>query len=68
MCCWDNLPEEIRLYIISLLGQIYRDAATKIQIKWINYYINETGQHVFYLNEKPLGAINKEQLAFYKGK
>ena len=39
-----------------------------LQRKWINYYINETGQHVFYLNEKPLGAINKEQLAFYKGK
>jgi hypothetical protein len=39
MCCWDNLPEEIRLYIISLIGQIYKDAVTKIQIKWINYTI-----------------------------
>jgi hypothetical protein len=39
MCCWDDLPDEIKLYIISFIGQIYKDAATKIQIKWINYTI-----------------------------
>jgi hypothetical protein len=39
MCCWDDLPDEIKLYIISLIGQIYKDSATKIQIKWLNYTI-----------------------------
>ena len=39
MCCWDKLPQEIQAYIISFIGQIYKDAATKIQIKWINYTI-----------------------------
>jgi hypothetical protein len=35
------------------------------QRKWSDVYIKETGQHVFYLNEKPLGMINKNQLNFY---
>ena len=39
MCCWDDLPIELRFYIIDQLHQIYVEAAKKIQIKWINYYI-----------------------------
>jgi hypothetical protein len=35
------------------------------QRKWSDVYIKETGQHIFYLNEKALGIINKNQLNFY---
>jgi len=38
------------------------------QRKWNDFHINETGQHVFILNEKPLGKINKAQLDFYNRK
>ena len=41
---------------------------TNLQRKWVDFYIGETGQHVFFLNEKPLGNINKKQLAFYNTK
>jgi hypothetical protein len=41
---------------------------SNLQRKWSDFYINETGQHIFYLNEKPLGDINKDQLKFYNFK
>jgi hypothetical protein len=41
---------------------------TNLQRKWIDFHVNETGQHIFFLDEKPLGKINKAQLDFYKKK
>ncbi len=34
--------------------------------KWFYKYYEEYDQHIFYLNEKPLGKFNKKQLEFYK--
>ena len=41
---------------------------SNLQRKWSDIYINATGQHIFYLNEKPLGDINNDQLKFYNFK
>ena len=34
--------------------------------KWYYRYYEKYDQHIFYLNEKPLGKFNKNQLEFYK--
>ena len=34
--------------------------------KWFYKYYEEYDQHIFYLDEKPLGKFNKDQLEFYK--
>ena len=41
---------------------------SNLQRNW--YYIEDkkNNQHIFYLNENPLGEINKKQLLFYKKK
>jgi len=36
--------------------------------RWKYIYIKHTDQHAFYLNEKPLGPLNYNQLKFYYGK
>ena len=39
-----------------------------LQRKWNDIFINSTGQHIFYLNERPLGQHNKNQIKFYNNK
>ena len=34
--------------------------------RWIYKKDEENDQHIFYLDEKPLGIYNKKQLNFYK--
>lgn len=41
---------------------------SNFQRNWKEIFIKETGQQIFYLNEKPLGLINKNQLNFYNVK
>ena len=41
---------------------------SNLQRKWSDFHIDETGQHIFFLNEKPLGPIQIKQLAFYKSR
>lgn len=36
--------------------------------KWKYFYVKHSDQHVFYLNERPLGPLNESQLKFYYGK
>lgn len=38
------------------------------QRNWIYRFDEKNDQSIFYLNEKPLGPLNKEQLKFYKKK
>ena len=40
---------------------------SNFQRDW-EYQYTDTDQHIFYLNEDPLGEINKNQLNFYKSK
>ena len=35
---------------------------------WKYFYIKHSDQHIFYLNERPLGPLNENQLKFYNNK
>ena len=39
---------------------------SNFQRKWVYYEDFKNDQHLFYLNERPLGEVNKKQLNFYK--
>ena len=38
-----------------------------LQRNWKYFYNSINDQHIFFLNEKPLGQLNKKQLNFYFG-
>ena len=46
----------------------YRYLINNLQRNWKTMTIKQSGQNILYLDEKPLGQINREQLKFYKSK
>ena len=53
--------------LVKVVEPIKKTTITRLNRgkKWKYGYNKINDQHVFYLNEKPLGKLNQNQLSFY---